>query len=178
MLQVCPWQSCAPTKYKVAPMRKGTARKKITPRVMPWDIVNQRNRKLESTPDTSFAGFKIQIWEHFLALEQGGGCRQQAEYVSQTISVACDLAQQKRLGRDWRPELLQAYDAHKAMCERCLSEGVFAYSSEEAKTVRVAIEVHVEQLDSCTAIDLKRSVDRLISQKKSGHFVTVGAATA
>ncbi len=159
-------------------MRKGTARKKIAPGVMPWDIVNQRNRKLESTPGASFAGFKVQIWEHFLALERGDGCRQQAEYVSQTISVACDLAQQRRLGRDWRPELLHAYEAHKSMCERCVAGGQFAYSSEEAKKVRVAIEVHVEQLDSCTAIDLKRSVDRLISQKKSGHFVTVGAATA
>lgn len=159
-------------------MRKGTARKKLAKGVMPWDIVNQRNRKLESTPDTSFAGFKIQIWEHFLALGRGGGTRQKAEYVSQTISVACDLAQQKRLGRDWRNELLLAYDAHKAMCERCVNTGVFIYSTEEAETVRVAIDVHLQQLDSCTAIDLKRSVDRLISQKSSGHFVTVGAATA
>ncbi|MBB6578987.1 hypothetical protein HNP33_003092 [Comamonas odontotermitis] len=146
------------------------------PKKMPWDIVNQRNSKLKSSSAASFPAFKVQIWENFVALEKGHGTRQHAEYVAQTIDVACDLAQQKRLGRDWRPELLRAYEAHKAMCLRLPDCGELKYTSEELEAVRVAMDIHMQQLDGCTAIDLKRSVDRLISRKKSGHFVKVEAA--
>lgn len=162
-------------------MRKSALKRSAQMRqegALPWDIVNRRNRKIETTPGASFAEFKIRIWENFIALTEGRGNIEHAQYVAQSINVACDLAQLRRLGRKWRPELLSAFEAHKTMCERSAESGGDIYADAEKELVRVAVDVHIEQLDNCTAIELKNSVDRLLARKSSGHFVEVRRAAA
>ena len=64
-----------------------------------------------------------------------------------------------KLGVDWLPELNAAKDAVFAMHDRGEKTGRFLFTGPEMQAVRLGMEIHTQQLDECTVIEMEKALD-------------------
>lgn len=97
----------------------------------------------------------------FDALILGHGLGEHAHTLREAFGMAIWLAKtHKRLGADWLPELTQARQAADTMFARGEAAGRFLFMGPELQAVRVGLEVHTQQLEECTVLQMEKAIHK------------------
>ena len=93
----------------------------------------------------------------------GHGNRDHVDVLIAATNIAEALAQDKALGADWQEEIRVGQDAILSMAKRSLKSNVFVFTLPELHAVRVVLELHDEQLKSCTVKRMEEALDMVTS---------------
>jgi hypothetical protein len=110
---------------------------------------------------------KLGNMEALDALINGHGEGVDSHTMREAFDMALCLPQiNPRLGADWLPELKAARDAAYAMHDRGEATGRFLFTGPEMQAVKQGMEVHIQQLEECTVLEMEKALKLVISQKK------------
>lgn len=82
---------------------------------------------------------------------------------SHTMREAFDMALclpkvNKKLGKDWVPELKAARDAAYAAHARGERTGRFLFTGPEMQAIKQGMEIHTQQLEECTVQEMEQAI--------------------
>lgn len=93
------------------------------------------------------------------ALIMGRGTGDHSHTMREAFDMAVCLPRiNKKLGKDWLPELQAAKDASYAMHDRGELTGRFLFTGPEMQVVKAGMEVHIQQLEECTVQEMERAI--------------------
>lgn len=104
------------------------------------------------------------------ALIKGVGTGDHSHTMREAFDMALCLPEiNKKLGKDWLPELKAAKDAAYAMHDRGERTGRFLFTGPEMQAVKQGIEIHTQQLEECTVQEMERALV-LVAKKKAAEL--------
>ena len=139
-------------------MRK---RSKYKPRPIRVDTLNFVKSGLIPVAQVPDAGMTLQI-RNYSALDEivrGNPTKDHADDLIGTVNMAEVLARLFGHGIDWLPEIMDAQDAVFNMASRGVNGKSFRFTGEELAAVRVALEVHTEQLKVTTVKQMEEALN-------------------
>jgi hypothetical protein len=145
-------------------MRKKYKPKPVNPDNMSW--VLSGFKKVGSLP---VAGVKL-LTTNRAALDEvmfGRGTFEHVDILIEAMNIAEALAI-NRLGHDWLPEILDAQEALRNLGQRGVSGSRFVFKGEEMQSVKLAMDVHDEQLAHCSVKQLEIAMDYVQRVKRAG----------
>lgn len=93
---------------------------------------------------------------------------------SHTMREAFDMALclpkvNKKLGKDWVPELKAAKNAAYAAHDRGELTGRFLFTGPEMQLIKAGMEIHTQQLEECTVQEMERALV-LVAKQRTAEF--------
>jgi hypothetical protein len=115
-------------------------------------------------------GLKLANLAAMDALIMGAGLGIHSHTMREAFDMAvCMTLVSPRLGTDWLPEIEEAKAAAYAAHEQGERTGQFFYTSEQVALIRAGMEIHLQQIEECTLMELERAVHMARTQKGSRH---------
>jgi hypothetical protein len=104
----------------------------------------------------------IKIRNHQAMVEMTNGNAGQREFsvIDTAMIMAGGMAQinPDKLGRHLMPEIDAAIMASLAMFKRAKAKGVYRFTGPEMQAINLGMEIHDQQLDTCTLEELHKAV--------------------
>lgn len=104
-------------------------------------------------------------------LVHGRGNGEHAAVVINALNIAEALSHVRaEFGADWLPEINAALDAMFVVANRGNATGRFVFTGPELAAVNLAMEIHDQQLEVCSIIEMEkalRDVERVIASGKA-----------
>lgn len=115
---------------------------------------------------------KIKNHQAMFDMVNGDGNRHSVDILIAAMNMAEGLAtiNPDKLGGHLEEEIRAAQDALHSMGKRSLSKGLFRFTGTEMQAMNVGIEIHDQQLDTCTIAELDNAlkvVFKTIHNKKA-----------
>ena len=149
-------------------------RSKYKPKVVRVDAVNWVLAGLKPISEVGDALVTLKAKNHSALTEitQGRGNRDQIDVLIAAMNM-CEAYAVHGKGIDWLPEINQAQEAVFTMGKRGLEKCRFLFTGEEMKAVNLAMDVHDEQLNQSSVMELEKMIDYVTEQirlKKARHI--------
>ena len=143
-------------------MRK---KSKYKPKGVRLDAVNWVIAGLKPISEVGDALVTLKAKNHSALAEvtQGRGNRDQIDVLIAAMNM-CEAYAVHGKGIDWLPEINQAQEAVFTMGKRGLEKGRFLFTGEEMKAVNLAMDVHDEQLNQSSVMELEKMIDYVTEQ--------------
>lgn len=140
-------------------------RSKYKPKVVRVDAVNWVLAGLKPISEVGDALVTLKAKNHSALAEitQGRGNREQIDILIAAMNM-CEAYAVHGKGIDWLPEINQAQEAVFTMGKRGLEKGRFLFTGEEMKAVNLAMDVHDEQLNQSSVMELEKMIDYVNEQ--------------
>lgn len=140
-------------------------RSKYKPKVVRVDAVNWVLAGLKPISEVGDALVTLKAKNHSALAEitQGRGNREQIDVLIAAMNM-CEAYAVHGKGIDWLPEINQAQEAVFTMGKRGLEKGRFLFTGEEMKAVNLAMDVHDEQLNQSSVMELEKMIDYVNEQ--------------
>ena len=103
---------------------------------------------------------KIRNHQAMFEITQGNAGQREFSVIDTAMLMAAGLAHinPNKLGGHLMPEIDAAILASLAMFNRAHAKGVFRFTGPELQIINLAMEIHDQQLDTCTLEELHRAV--------------------
>lgn len=141
-------------------------RKKYRPRVQAQDPVNYVLSGFKPLEGDHKTGLKLKNWDAFEKLRLGKGALEDWRIVTGALNLAVVL-DELHYQSDYRPSLDEALLAHGRCGARHWKGQNFGYSGLDLQLVRLALEVHDEQLELTTVGELEAAVKEVLARERS-----------
>lgn len=140
-------------------------RSKYKPKGVRVDAVNWVIAGLKPISEIGDALITLKAKNHSALAEitQGRGNREQIDVLIAAMNM-CEAYAVHGKGIDWLPEINQAQEAVFTMGKRGLEKGRFLFTGEEMKAVNLAMDVHDEQLNQSSVMELEKMIDYVNEQ--------------
>ena len=93
------------------------------------------------------------------AVLKGQATRDQIDILIAAMNMCSGLSR-LGVGADWTDEIKAAHTAILTMCRRGIANGQrFVFTGPEMAAVKLAMEVHDAQLESCTVLQMEQALD-------------------
>ena len=73
------------------------------------------------------------------------------------------------LGKDWANEIKAAQDSIFSMSRRSLDRNKFLFTGVEMSAVKLAMDIHNQQLDDCSVREMELSIEYVNARLKNKH---------
>ena len=115
---------------------------------------------------------KIKNHQAMYDMTSGDATRQTVDTLIAAMNIAEGLAiiNPDKLGGHLRQEISDAQDAIHNMGKRSLAKGVFRFTGPELTAMNIGMEIHDQQLDTCTIAELDEALQlvyKIIRSKKA-----------
>lgn len=115
---------------------------------------------------------KIKNHQAMYDMTSGDATRQTVDTLIAAMNIAEGLAiiNPDKLGGHLRQEISDAQDAIHNMGKRSLTKGVFRFTGPELTAMNTGMEIHDQQLDTCTIAELDEALQlvyKIIRSKKA-----------
>ena len=121
------------------------------------------------------SGLTLKIINHeaLEAVRKGHGTRDDIDKLITALNVTEALAVNLRYGEDWKDEIRAAQDALLELGRRGAETGKFILRGPELTSLNLAMEIHDEQLDACTVLELEKAHDVVKAAYRTGNVRTI-----
>ena len=137
-----------------------------------WIVAGMK--KVGSLP-TAGVSLKLKNHEALDSILRGEGTRDHVDVLIAAMNMSEALIRiRDELGVDWKAEIRAAQDALLTMAKRGLERSSFVFTGPEMTAVKLVMDVHDVQLDSCTVQDMEKAlfiVEEEIRMKKCRPIV-------
>jgi hypothetical protein len=124
---------------------------------------------------TAGVSLKLKNHEALDSILRGEGTRDHVDVLIAAMNMSEALIRiRDELGVDWKAEIRAAQDALLTMAKRGLERSSFVFTGPEMTAVKLVMDVHDVQLDSCTVQDMEKAlfiVEEEIRMKKCRPIV-------
>lgn len=153
---------CFNDRLVVGKLRK---KSKYKPKGVRIDAVSWVLAGLKPISDVGDALITLKAKNHSALTEitQGRGNRDQIDVLIAAMNM-CEAYAVHGKGVDWLQEINQAQNAVFSMAQRGLEKGRFLFTGEEMKAVNLAMEIHDEQLNQSSVMELEKMIDYVTEQ--------------
>ena len=126
-------------------------------------------KKVGSLP-TAGTNLKLKNHEALEAVLKGYATRDHIDVLIAAFNVSEALYHvNPSLGEDWADEIRQAQDAIFTMSRRGLDLSRFLFTGSEMVAVKLAMQVHDQQLDDCTVRELEQAIQYVADRIRNKH---------
>lgn len=139
-------------------MRKRSKHKPRPQLVNPVQWVLDGMKPLSSNPKAM--GLKIRNHQAMFDITQGSAGQREFCLIDTAMLMASGLAKMNpdKLGGHLMPEIDAAILASLAMFKRARTKGVYRFTGPELQAINLGMEIHDQQLDTCTEDELFKAV--------------------
>jgi hypothetical protein len=133
--------------------------------------------KKVGTLPTAGVSLKLKNHEALDSILKGEGTRDHVDVLIAAMNMSEALVRiRDELGVDWKAEIRAAQDALFTMAKRGVERNSFVFTGPEMTAVKLVMDVHDVQLDSCTVQDMEKAlfiVEEEIRLKKCRPIVEI-----
>lgn len=126
-------------------------------------------KKVGSLP-TAGAALGLKNHEALEAVLKGYATRDDIDVLIAAFNMAEGLYHiNPKLGLDWAKEIRDAQDAILSMSRRGLEVGKFLFTGSEMVAVRLAMDVHDQQIDDCSVREMEQAIQYVADRIRNKH---------